>query len=219
MLGMFTTGIAHEIRNPLTSVKGFVQLLSKKVSTDSGSVRMIQLISREIDRLEELLKDLITYARPSKTIQEWVSLSELLNIIENLLKDRIQQRKTEFQIPDMDSVEIYADQRKVHQVLFNLVLNAIQAVPIGEGIVTICTKIESDTLWICVQDNGYGIREEDIGKIFTPFFTTKDKGTGLGLAISRRMMEDMEGKISFESDTQLHKTEFRIGFSKWRTSS
>jgi two-component system sensor histidine kinase AtoS len=219
MLGMFTTGIAHEIRNPLTSVKGFVQLLSKKVSTDSGSVRMIQLISREIDRLEELLKDLITYARPSKTIQEWVSLSELLNIIENLLKDRIQQRKTEFQILDMDSVEIYADQRKVHQVLFNLVLNAIQAVPIGEGIVTICTKIESDTLWICVQDNGYGIREEDIGKIFTPFFTTKDKGTGLGLAISRRMMEDMEGKISFESDTQLHKTEFRIGFSKWRTSS
>ncbi len=219
MLGMFTTGIAHEIRNPLTSVKGFVQLLGKKVQTDSGSVRMIQLISREIDRLEDLLKDLITYARPSKTVQEWVSLSELLVIIENLLKDRIQQRKTEFQILNMGSIEIYADQRKVHQVMFNLVLNAIQAVPIGEGSVTICAKTESDTLWICVQDNGYGIREEDVGKIFTPFFTTKDKGTGLGLAISRRMMEDMEGKISFESDAQLHKTEFRIGFTKWRNYS
>ncbi|MDD4615162.1 MAG: ATP-binding protein, partial [Caldisericia bacterium] len=218
MLGMFTTGIAHEIRNPLTSVKGFVQLLGKKVSDVPGNVRMIQLIGREIDRLEELLKDLITYARPSKVNNEWISLKDLMGIIENLLKERIQQRKTEFYMQGMDSIELFADQRKVHQVVFNLLLNAIQAVPIGEGVITLYGEVESDTFWICVQDNGYGIREEDVGKIFTPFFTTKDKGTGLGLAISRRMMEDMEGKIDFKSNTDQHITVFRIGFSQWRNA-
>ncbi len=216
MLGMFTTGIAHEIRNPLTSVKGFVQLLGKKVSDEPGNVRMIQLIGREIDRLEDLLKDLITYARPSKTNNEWIPLSDLVGIIENLLKERIQQRKAQFQMEGIESIELFADQRKVHQVLFNLVLNALQAVRIGEGVIKLYGVAESDAFWICVQDNGYGIREEDVGKIFTPFFTTKDKGTGLGLAISRRMMEDMEGLIDFKSDPDQQITVFRIGFTHWR---
>ncbi|MCK5848837.1 MAG: hypothetical protein KAH01_06540 [Caldisericia bacterium] len=215
MLGMFTTGIAHEIRNPLTSVKGFVQLLGKKVVNVDGAPRMVHLVTREIDRLESLLKDLITYARPSKTNFEWMQVSDLISIIEKLLTEKIKQRKLVWYVKNVEKLEICADSRKVHQVLFNLVLNAIQSVKIDKGEVTVYGIEENDYFWICIKDNGYGIASEDFGKIFTPFFTTKDKGTGLGLAISRRMMEDMNGKIVFES-SRTKGTTFKIGFEKWR---
>ncbi len=218
MLGMFTTGIAHEIRNPLTSVKGFVQLLGRKVASVSGTDRMVQLISREIERLEGLLKDLITYAKPSKTNCEWIQVSDIVSVIESLLKERIQQRKVQLHISSLERYEVFADQRKMHQVLFNLILNALQAVSIGEGVVQIYTEQHGESLKICVKDNGYGIEKEEFGKIFTPFFTTKDKGTGLGLAISRRMMEDMEGSITFDSVCG-EQTVFCIEFTKWRQSA
>jgi signal transduction histidine kinase len=199
MLGMFTTGIAHEIRNPLTSVKGFVQLLGKKVQAIDGAPRMVHLVIREIDRLESLLKDLITYARPSKTNFEWVQVSELVSIIEKLLVEKIKQRKLIWKVENLENIEICADSRKVHQVIFNLVLNAIQSVKIDQGEVTIYGTFEEKYLWICVKDNGYGIASEDFGKIFTPFFTTKDKGTGLGLIITKEFIHLNRGSLGVDS--------------------
>jgi two-component system sensor histidine kinase AtoS len=215
MLGLFTTGIAHEIRNPLTSIKGFIQILSRKAIDHPESSRMFTLVIREIERLESLIKDLITYARPSKPIFEWIALSQIVETILQILIQRVSQKKVNVEREGLEGVELFADRRQIHQVLFNLILNAIQAVNSEDGKLLISAKQDQDAIHIHFADNGVGIDKSDAGKIFTPFFTTKDKGTGLGLAISRRMMEDHHGKISFESERGLGTT-FILTLPKYR---
>jgi two-component system sensor histidine kinase AtoS len=215
MLGLFTTGIAHEIRNPLTSIKGFIQILSRKATENPESTRMFTLVLREIERLESLIKDLITYARPSKPTFEWISLDTIVETILQVLVHRVSQKKVDVEMEGLQSVELFADRRQIYQVIFNLILNAIQAVKPEEGHLLISAKISEEAIHIHFADNGMGIDKTDMGKIFTPFFTTKDKGTGLGLAISRRMMEDHNGKISFESELGLGTT-FILTLPKYR---
>jgi two-component system, NtrC family, sensor histidine kinase AtoS len=215
MLGLFTTGIAHEIRNPLTSIKGFIQILSRKALDNPESTRMFTLVIREIERLESLIKDLITYARPSKPTFEWISLSTIIETILQVLIQRVSQKKVDIEMEGLDSIELFADRRQIYQVIFNLILNAIQAVKPEEGRLLISAKTSEDAIHIHFADNGMGIDKTDTGKIFTPFFTTKDKGTGLGLAISRRMMEDHNGKITFESEQGLGTT-FILTLLKYR---
>jgi two-component system sensor histidine kinase AtoS len=215
MLGLFTTGIAHEIRNPLTSIKGFIQILSRKATENPESTRMFTLVLREIERLESLIKDLITYARPSKPTFEWISLDTIVETILQVLVQRVSQKKVDVEMEGLQSVELFADRRQIYQVIFNLILNAIQAVKPEEGHLLISAKISEEAIHIHFADNGMGIDKTDMGKIFTPFFTTKDKGTGLGLAISRRMMEDHNGKISFESELGLGTT-FILTLPKYR---
>lgn len=215
MLGLFTTGIAHEIRNPLTSIKGFIQILSRKSTENPESSRMFTLVLREIERLESLIKDLITYARPSKPTFEWISLGTIIETILQVLVQRVSQKKVEVEMEGLEEVELFADRRQIYQVIFNLILNAIQAVKPGEGKLLISAKQEQDVIHLHFADNGMGIDKADLGKIFTPFFTTKDKGTGLGLAISRRMIEDHHGKITFESELGLGTT-FILTLPKYR---
>lgn len=215
MLGLFTTGVAHEIRNPLTSIKGFIQLLNKKMQDQTDNARLLHLVLREIERLENLIKDLITYARPSKPNFEWVPAGPLLDTIVQVLAPRISQKKAEvFQI-ELDELELFIDRRQMYQVFFNLILNAIQAVPSEDGIIKLRAEKQEHYVDLIVEDNGRGIEKSDFGKIFTPFYTTKDKGTGLGLAISRRMIDDHEGKILFDSIAG-EGTIFRIRLFKYR---
>ncbi len=215
MLGLFTTGVAHEIRNPLTSIKGFIQILHRKVENQGENTRLLHLVLREIERLENLIKDLITYARPSKPNFEWVPIAPLLETIIQVLTPRIAQKKIHIETVNLHELELFIDRRQVYQVFFNLILNAIQAVQ-PEGQITLRAVMQEHFVDIEVQDNGRGIEKSDFGKIFTPFYTTKDKGTGLGLAISRRMIEDHEGKIYFDS-VYGEGTTFRVRLYKYRT--
>ncbi len=213
MLGLFTTGIAHEIRNPLTSVKGFIQILSKKLSTEPENARMFKLVLREIDRLESLIRDLLVYARPSKPNLEKIPVEPIIDTILQMLEARIKQKRIQVDLKGLGNLEVYADRRQLHQILFNLIVNSIQAIRPENGHLLIEAKVLEETIELTVQDNGIGIDTSEQQKIFTPFFTTKDKGTGLGLAISRRMMEDLEGSIRFESIPG-EVTRFTLTFSK-----
>lgn len=201
MLGLFTTGVAHEIRNPLTSIKGFVQLLNKRIEESSDNKRLINLVLREIERLESLIKDLIFYARPASPNFEWVCINETINDALQVLTQRISQKKAKLKIDIPDNILIYADRNQIYQAFFNLILNAVQAVKNEEGEINVNANIEpeSKSIKIVISDNGCGIPFEDFSKIFTPFFTTKDKGVGLGLAISKKLIEDNNGKLFFES--------------------
>lgn len=215
MLGLFTTGIAHEIRNPLTSIKGFIQILARKVRENPESARMFTLVIREIERLESLIKDLITYARPSKPTFEWIKLDTTVETILQVLVQRVSQKKVQVTQINLANIELFADRRQIYQIIFNLILNSIQAVKPEEGKLIIQAITSEDEIKIRFEDNGMGIDTSDRGKIFTPFFTTKDKGTGLGLAISRRMMEDHNGKITFESESG-YGTVFVLTLPKYR---
>lgn len=201
MLGLFTTGVAHEIRNPLTSIKGFIQLLNKRVPDESENKRLINLSMREIERLESLIKDLITYAKPSKPNIEWINARDICEDVIQVLSQRITQKKVNLNIDLPDGLYVTGDRKQLFQVFFNIILNAVQAVKPETGVINIYANIdkEGDSIKIVIEDNGIGIPSEDWNKVFTPFFTTKDKGVGLGLAISRRIMEDNEGKLTFES--------------------
>ncbi len=217
MLGLFTTGVAHEIRNPLTSIKGFVQLLGKRIEEGSDNRRLITLVLKEIERLESLIKDLITYARPTNPNFEWVCVNDIVNDVLQVLSQRISQKKVQINIDISNKLSIYADRKQIYQVFFNLILNAVQAVKSGEGIVNIGINIdrEKESIKIIVSDNGLGIPSSDFQKVFTPFFTTKDKGAGLGLAISKRFVEDNGGKLSFESNYR-EETKFIIELPKFK---
>jgi two-component system, NtrC family, sensor histidine kinase AtoS len=201
MLGLFTAGIAHEIRNPLTSIKGFIQILSKRIQDSSDNSRLINLVLKEIERLESLIKDLIIYAKPTRPSPDWVSISEIVNTVNQILSQRIYQKKIEIKLENLGSIEIFVDKKHIYQILFNLILNSIQAVKPNDGIIRIHYIInELDNIILIIEDNGVGIGKDEHTKIFTPFYTTKDKGTGLGLAITKRMVEDNGGKLSFESE-------------------
>ncbi len=215
MLGLFTTGVAHEIRNPLTSIKGFIQLLNRKMKDQGDNARLLHLVLREIERLENLIKDLITYARPSRPNFEWVPIMPLLDTIIQVLMPRIAQKKAKLEMQNLEDLELFIDRRQMYQVFFNLMLNAIQAVAYQDGLITLKADIHEQYVDLIVQDNGRGIEKTEFGKIFTPFYTTKDKGTGLGLAISRRMVDDHEGKIFFDSSFGKG-TQFAIRFFKFR---
>jgi len=217
MLGLFTTGVAHEIRNPLTSIKGFVQLLGKRIEEGSDNRRLITLVLKEIERLESLIKDLITYARPTNPNFEGVCVNDIVNDVLQVLSQRISQKKVQINIDISNKLSIYADRKQIYQVFFNLILNAVQAVKSGEGIVNIGINIdrEKESIKIIVSDNGLGIPSSDFQKVFTPFFTTKDKGAGLGLAISKRFVEDNGGKLSFESNYR-EETKFIIELPKFK---
>lgn len=201
MLGLFTTGVAHEIRNPLTSIKGFIQLLNKRISDESENKRLINLSMKEIERLESLIKDLIIYAKPSKPNVEWINVVGICEDVIQILSQRISQKKINLNINLPNGLYVKGDRKQLFQVFFNLTLNAIQAVKPEIGVINIYVDIdkERDSIRIVIEDNGIGIPSEDLNKIFTPFFTTKDKGVGLGLAISRRIMNDNDGKLTFES--------------------
>ncbi len=215
MLGLFTTGVAHEIRNPLTSIKGFIQLLNKKMQDQTDNARLLHLVLREIDRLENLIKDLITYARPSRPNFEWVPIAPLLDTIVQVLATRISQKKAVIIQEKLEDLELFIDRRQMYQVFFNLVLNAIQAVAMEGGVIKLGASIHEHYADLYVEDNGRGIEKSEFGKLFTPFYTTKDKGTGLGLAISRRMVDDHEGKVLFDS-THGKGTIFRVRLFKFR---
>jgi len=217
MLGLFTTGVAHEIRNPLTSIKGFIQLLNKRVPDESDNKRLINLSMREIERLESLIKDLITYAKPSKPNIEWVNARKICEDVIQVLSQRISQKKVNLNIDLPYGLYVTGDRKQLFQIFFNLILNAIQAVKPETGEIKIYADIdrERDSIRIVIEDNGIGIPSEDLNKVFTPFFTTKDKGVGLGLSISRRIMEDNEGKLTFESKYG-EGTKFIVELSKYK---
>jgi two-component system sensor histidine kinase AtoS len=174
---------------------------------------VFKLVLREIDRLESLIRDLLVYARPSKPNLERVPVEPIVETILQMLEARIKQKRIQVDLKGLENLEVYADRRQLHQILFNLMVNSIQAIKPENGYLLIEAKVLEETIELTVQDNGIGIDTSEQQKIFTPFFTTKDKGTGLGLAISRRMMEDLEGSIRFESIPG-EITRFILTFSK-----
>jgi len=197
-LGLFLSGIAHEVRNPLTSIKGFLQLLLSRKLIQPEGIGAAQTVIKETERLNKLLTDLLSFASPAPPHWERKNVGEILERILALLEDQIQKQgiKVEKRLENLEEVE--TDEQKLEQVFYNILLNALQAMPQG-GKLTLESRIYPEELVISFSDTGPGIPEEDLDKVFDPFFTTKERGTGLGLAVSHRMMEVLGGKIEVQS--------------------
>lgn len=203
-----SAGLAHEIKNPLASIKGYAQYVkSEMVKTDPLADDMGIIVS-EVDRLNNILDRFLNFAKPRAPILKLSDLNEIMERVLNLyLNEKInkdealkgERIKVIKSFSDIPSVMI--DQEQIGQVISNLLLNAFQATPDG-GTIEVSTSINKEERFIeiKIKDSGIGILPEDKERIFEPFYTTKDKGTGLGLAISLRIIENHKGFIEVSSE-------------------
>ena len=209
-IGKMVAGIAHEIRNPLASVSGSVEMLKQNTHLEPEERRLIDIVTREVNRLNNLISELLEYTRPVKKSDDVYQLEELVQ--ETLLELQHHKAygvdiKLEKNIP-FSSIPMRGNRSKLKQVFWNLFINACQAMG-GRGTLSVTVGEAHDRAEIRVRDTGEGIPAENLGKIFDAFFSTKDEGTGLGLAVVQKIIESHGGIIRV--DSQLGQgTEFRV---------
>lgn len=203
-VGKLAAGIAHEIRNPLASLSGSVQLLRKEMPVESSSEKLMRIVLRETDRLDALIKNFLSYAKPSEIQAEEVqlrkSVEEVLVLLRNIPGRSVNGIRLENSVDESHRFKV--DPRQLKQILWNLILNAVDSVE-GSGRVEIrsseAEKAGEKLVRLEVEDSGKGIPDAVKGRIFDPFFTTKPEGTGLGLALVYQMVKAHGGCVGVES--------------------
>ncbi|MDY7033031.1 MAG: ATP-binding protein [Thermodesulfobacteriota bacterium] len=203
-IGELAAGVAHEIRNPLSSIKGFAQFLRHTLRDRPEEQEYTSVMVREIDRINRVVKDLLIYARPLTAKREQVNIKGLVDHTVLLVNaDAQAQHVTILQDLSGTLNSIFIDENQMIHALLNLLLNSLEAVSEG-GRIEIGARLNDtgEQLHLWVEDDGRGIPREHQEKIIDPFFTTRDKGTGLGLAIVHKIVETHEGEIHIMSPPQ-----------------
>ena len=212
-LGKLSAGIAHEIRNPLSSIRGLAQFVYSSFKKNDARKEDLDTIIQEVDRLNLLIVQVLDFAKIKKLNLSQFSINELVVKIVEFLKLEIKNKKIDFHLSLSQEIpSICADENQVRQIIMNVVINAIQAIKIN-GKIKITTENsklkEKPAIKLIIEDNGIGIPESELSQIFDPFFTKKDKGTGLGLSIVYKLVENHQGEIKVES-TEGKGTKFMI---------
>jgi signal transduction histidine kinase len=198
-LGVLAAGVAHEIRNPLTAVKARLFTLGRRLPAESAALTDTRLIDAEITRLEKIVQDFLTFARPRDLNCARLSVRGLLSEVRDLLAEPLAADCKSLTLEEGPDAEVSADHDLLKQVLINLVRNASEAVPPDTGAIVLRTARVADTVVIEIVDNGTGIPLEVQERLFDPFFTTKSAGTGLGLSIALRIVEQHGGKLRYQT--------------------
>ncbi len=197
-LGTLAGGLAHEVRNPLASIRASAQVLAEE-SDDPETGEYLAVIQNEADRINRLVESLLDYARPEHVEVGPVDLNQLVDDVAHLTQSYAAQAGVEVAVTSPpDGLVVRGERDRLHQCLLNLALNAIQAMP-GGGRLSLTLNRVGDQACLVVADTGPGIPADDLPRIFDPFFSTKDDGTGLGLAIVQRIVADHRGEIGVES--------------------
>ena len=199
-LGVLSSGVAHEINNPLGVILGYAGYIEGKMAEDDPNYTYIHEIKRESKRCKKIVQDLLSYARTPRPSLELVDLNQLLTQITDFAANHTDMRnviiETDFS-PNLPKVMLDGDQ--IRQVAINLILNAGGAMPDGGRLIIRTKPAQGGRVEVSFIDSGCGIPQESIEKIFEPFYTTKERGTGLGLAITRQIIEQHQGEISIVS--------------------
>ena len=203
-IGELSSNIAHEIRNPLASLKGSIEMLKEDSVSKNYKKRLMEIALNEMERLDCIITDFLTYSRPTPPEFKRFELHGMLDETIELLKN-IEQNNISINKKYTGRLEVDADPHKMRQVFWNLGINSIEAMPEG-GELIISTRNMDRFVEITFKDFGAGIDGKNIEKIFYPFFTTKEKGTGLGLAIAYRIIEEHNGRINVNSSPGVETT-------------
>ena len=198
-IGELAAGLAHEIRNPLAGIAGVVEVMGKELPAQSSSRAVLPEVQGEIQHIRTILNDLLEYAKPRPPEFRPANLNTTIE--QAVLLARQQVRTKPIQIafePKKDLPAVVHDPVQIHQVVLNLLINGIQAIA-GEGKVEVTARKEGESVVVAVSDNGRGIARDSLGKIFKPFFTTRNEGTGLGLPLAKGIVEAHGGKIEVRS--------------------
>jgi two-component system, NtrC family, sensor histidine kinase HydH len=199
-LGGLAAGVAHEIRNPLSSIKGLATYFADRFAADSKERDLAQVMTREVDRLNRVISELLEFARPTDLKRQATEINPLLEHSLQLIQQDAAAKQIEIVRRFADNVcPAHIDPDRLAQALLNLYLNAIQAMSPGGCLTVNSSPQPGGGVAIEIHDSGSGISEEHLDRIFDPYFTTKAKGTGLGLAIVHKIVEAHQGRIEVQS--------------------
>jgi signal transduction histidine kinase len=206
-LGQLSAGLAHEIRNPLGAIKGAVEILQEDYRAGHPKAEFYAILLKEVERLNDVLTNFLSFARPATPHFAPVDVRGVLAALEGLISGQARGHRVQiFTSFHAGPSRVMADESLLKQAFLNIMLNAVEAMPEG-GDLAISTRLSPrsgdgdrpECIEVVFDDTGPGIREEDLGRIFDPFFTSKKDGTGLGLAITHRIIENHHGAIQVVS--------------------
>lgn len=211
MLGTLAAGLAHEIKNPLGGIKGAAQLLNLELPPDNPLREYTRVMTREVNRVNDLIEELLDLTRPRPTQLSEVNLSRILADQILMQKQGYPDKQITYQMQlDPSIPPIRGDENLLSRLFLNLLKNAAEAIE-GKGVITVTSRIAGQYLYnkpgerpvpmvtVEIQDNGPGIPSDELDRIFTPFFTTKTKGCGLGLAICQKIINEHQGSLRVAS--------------------
>jgi signal transduction histidine kinase len=201
-LGKMVAAVSHEIKNPLGIVRSTAEILGNRISKVApGNERLAHIIVEETSRLDGIVREFLDFARPREVKKTAGSLNAVIERLLRFMEPELQQKAVRVETRlDQELPEIFFDSEQIYQVLFNIVFNAIQAMPEG-GVLAMKTGRgpEKNTVLAEISDSGVGIPPEKLEQIFTPFYTDKNRGTGLGLTIAKSIVDKHKGRISVAS--------------------
>jgi signal transduction histidine kinase len=198
-LGQLAASMAHEVRNPLSSIKSLVQCLAEDLTQQGLEAEETGLITDEINRLNRTVTGLLRYARPGDSNGQPADFKDILETVLQLLRHELERRGALLEVSVPDGLPLLrAGEDEVKEILFNLLFNALEAMP-GGGTLTVAAELTDGRLHVAVSDTGHGIPEDMIEAIFEPSFTTKEGGTGLGLSIVRERLQHVGGTVRCRS--------------------
>lgn len=200
-LGGLAAGIAHEIRNPLSSIKGFATFFKERYRDNPEDLKTAEIMVQEVERLNRVISQLLEFARPMDMNRQWDSIQEIIRHTLKMIEGEASAKDITVHADiSSEPAKVFIDTDKIKQVLLNLYLNAIGAMQSGGKLGVALSMYNGLTIKIDVADTGAGIAKENISRIFDPYFTTKPSGTGLGLAIVYRIIEAHDGEIRVASE-------------------
>ncbi|WP_270606273.1 MULTISPECIES: ATP-binding protein [Bacillus] len=201
VIGTMSTTIAHEIRNPLTALKGFTQMQKERNPADMMSY---DIMLQEIERINGFVSELMLLGKPKPTNYEWCNIQEILLYVVQLMESYAAQYRVRFHLQvDGNLPVINGDDKQLKQVLLNVIKNGIESMPEGGDIHIRAYQKTEGQLCMSVEDQGFGIEKEKLEKIGKAFYTTKENGTGLGLMITYKIIKEHQGSIAIQSSVGL----------------
>ena len=215
-LGRLSTSVAHEVKNPLSSIKAIVQVLREDLRNETKTQECLAIIVEEIDRLAKVVYQLLEFAKPQVDSKIDIKIHEVINKVLIVLRHEASMNNVDIRLKIPENLPtITADEGSLREAFFNVIYNAIQAMSDG-GRLTISARHvhKNNSLEIVFKDTGPGIREEIVNKIFEPFYTTKQSGTGLGLTIVRKKLEEIGGMVYVDNGSTSTKFIMRIPSSE-----
>lgn len=198
LVGQIAAGMAHEIKNPLASIKGAVEIVCDDSTSEADRKEFESIVLKEVKRINSSVSEFLEFARPSDTTMAKFNLAEIIRSSIRQVEPQMKKRAMRIESTIDDPVIVSGDEEKIHQVMLNLLLNAVEASPDATD-VTVTLHVDGGMAVVAVKDSGEGISEKDAGRIFEPFFTTKPAGTGLGLAIAANIVEKHGGTLTLKN--------------------
>ena len=218
-LGTLAAGMAHEIGTPMNVILGRAEYLMRKASDDSTKQGLTTIV-RQVERITKIMDQLLSFARQTPIERRPLALSLVVQDIVDVIQERLEKRRIQFEMDlETDCPDVFADRDQMGQVLLNLIVNSIQAMP-GGGSLSLSLRCRNDHVRLSVSDTGCGIPAAHVPKLFTPFFSTKEvgEGTGLGLTVVHGIIEEHQGTITVDSEPG-QGTTFHIDLPVYRSNT